>query len=72
MGTVQVLRNALAALAPPCRADFDGNELVQVPDIFAFLAAWFAQDSRADFDGNPGIQVPDIFAFLSQWFAGCG
>jgi len=71
MGTVQVLRNALAALAPPCRADFDGNDLVQVPDIFAFLGAWFSQQPAADFDGNPGIQVPDIFAFLALWFAGC-
>ncbi len=54
-----------------CPADFDGNGTVQVPDIFAFLSAWFAQDPSADFDGNTLIQVPDIFAFLSAWFAGC-
>jgi hypothetical protein len=44
---------------------------VQVPDIFAFLAAWFAEDTAADFDGIGGIAVPDIFAFLAAWFAGC-
>jgi len=55
----------------PCAADFDGNGLVQVPDIFAFLSAWFAQGPGADFDGNGQVQVPDIFAFLSAWFAGC-
>lgn len=55
----------------PCAADFDGNGTVGVPDIFAFLSAWFASDSRADIDGTPGIGVPDIFAFLSLWFAGC-
>ncbi len=56
---------------PTCPADFDGNGAVGVPDIFAFLSAWFGQDPRADFDGVPGITVPDIFAFLSAWFAGC-
>lgn len=55
----------------PCTADFDGNEAVEVPDIFAFLSAWFAMDPSADFDGNEVIAVPDIFAFLSAWFAGC-
>jgi hypothetical protein len=54
-----------------CLADFDGNGTVQVPDIFAFLSAWFANDPSADIDGTPGISVPDIFAFLSLWFAGC-
>ncbi len=60
-----------ATLPAPCRADFDQNGVREVPDIFAFLSAWFAQDPRADFDGNSLIQVPDIFAFLSAWFAGC-
>ncbi len=58
---------------PPvtCAADFDAGGTVAVPDIFAFLAAWFAQDARADFDRNGTIAVPDIFAFLAAWFAGC-
>jgi hypothetical protein len=54
-----------------CPADFDQNGVREVPDIFAFLSAWFSQDPAADFDGVPGITVPDIFAFLSVWFAGC-
>ena len=56
---------------PVCAADFDGDGTIAVPDIFAFLSAWFAQDPAAEFDGTPGITVPDIFAFLSAWFAGC-
>jgi len=60
-----------SAVGNPCLADFDGNGLVQVPDIFSFLSAWFAGDASADFDGNQLVQVPDIFAFLSAWFAGC-
>jgi hypothetical protein len=54
-----------------CVADFDGDGDVAVPDIFAFLSAWFASDPSADLDGTPGIAVPDIFFFLSLWFAGC-
>jgi hypothetical protein len=54
-----------------CSADFNDSGAADVPDIFAFLSAWFANDTRADFDGNGLTQVPDIFAFLSAWFAGC-
>jgi hypothetical protein len=54
-----------------CPANFDGVGGVQVPDIFAFLSAWFAGDPAANIDGANGVGVPDIFAFLSLWFAGC-
>ena len=54
-----------------CIADFDGNGTVEVPDIFAYLSAWFSSNPSADIDGTPGIGVPDIFTFLSLWFAGC-
>ncbi len=56
---------------PCCRADFDNNGTLAVPDIFAFLSAWFGGDLRADFNNSGGNDVPDIFAFLSAWFAGC-
>ncbi|MBX3404140.1 MAG: hypothetical protein KF699_12080 [Phycisphaeraceae bacterium] len=69
-GVVDVPGN-LVQIAPPCPADFDGDGVVGVPDIFAFLAAWFAYEPRADFDNNGVLAVPDIFAFLSAWFAGC-
>ncbi len=51
-----------------CRADWDRNGAVEVADIFAFLASWFA--GNADFDGDGVTEVPDIFAFLADWFAG--
>lgn len=57
--------------SPPCAADFDGNGQLEVPDLFAFLSAWFAHDSAADLDGNGAWEVPDVFTFLSAWFAGC-
>lgn len=65
-----------------CTADFDGNSLVQVTDIFVFLNAWFAGCNgtipgapclgrNADINASGSIDVPDIFSFLAQWFAGC-
>ncbi len=60
----------LTPVLPTCPADYDGNGQVQVADIFAFLAAWFAGEPAAfEFGGTPG--VPAIFAFLAAWFAGC-
>ena len=56
---------------PPCRADFNGNGVVSVQDIFDFLTAWFAKDPYADVNANGAITVQDIFDFLSAWFAGC-
>lgn len=56
---------------PACAADFDGVNGLGVPDIFAFLTAWFGGDPRADFNGIGGITVQDIFAFLTAWFEGC-
>lgn len=56
-------------------ADFDRDGALGVPDIFAFLSAWFAGAGaddhwRTDFDGSCTTDVQDIFAFLSAWFAG--
>jgi len=53
----------------PLSLDVNGDLVVNVPDIFAFLTAWFA--GSADFDGSGTTLVPDIFAYLSAWFAGC-
>ncbi|MBX3403864.1 MAG: hypothetical protein KF699_10690 [Phycisphaeraceae bacterium] len=60
-----------AFVAIGCPADFNLDGEVNVPDIFAFLVAWFAGDHAADFDASGGVAVPDIFAFLVAWFAGC-
>lgn len=57
--------------APVCRGDFDRSGVKAVPDIFAYLSAWFAGNAEADIDGVDGIGVPDIFAFLALWFGPC-
>ena len=53
----------------PLSLDVNGDLVINVSDIFAFLAAWFAGD--ADFDRSGTTGVPDIFAYLTAWFAGC-
>jgi len=54
-----------------CACDWDNSGGIGVPDIFAFLSSWFANEPAADFDGQDGRTVADIFAFLACWFAGC-
>lgn len=56
---------------PPCPADADGDGTVDVPDIFTFLSAWFANAPSADADASGQVEVADIFVFLSRWFARC-
>jgi len=54
-----------------CIADFDASGAANVPDIFAFLSAWFASDRVSDVDLDGDTDIPDIFVFLAAWFAGC-
>jgi hypothetical protein len=60
-----------SSAAPACVVDFNGDQILSVADIFAFLNAWFAGLPSADFDGQGGLATADIFAFLNAWFAGC-
>jgi subtilisin-like proprotein convertase family protein len=51
-----------------CDADWCQDGEVGVPDIFCFLADWFASDEDAiNYGGTPGVSA--IFAFLAEWFA---
>jgi hypothetical protein len=52
-------------------ADFNGNGVRSVQDIFDFLAAYFSHDPRADFNASGVISVQDIFDFLAAYFSGC-
>jgi hypothetical protein len=60
------------AVQPCCPADFDGDGVASIGDIFAMLSAWFAMDPRTDFNtAVPGQDIGDIFAYLAIWFQGC-
>ena len=54
-----------------CIADYNGIGGTSVPDIFDFLADWFASNPHADFNESGVINVQDIFDFLNSWFQGC-
>ncbi|MEM0984496.1 MAG: GC-type dockerin domain-anchored protein [Planctomycetota bacterium] len=52
-------------------ADFDGNGVVNISDLFAFITAFTASppDPNTDFDGNGVINVSDLFAFITAFTA---
>lgn len=58
-----------------CRPDVDGDHVLTILDIFAFLNSWFAAaappEPQPDFDFNGVVDTNDIFTFLNAWFAGC-
>lgn len=62
-----------------CASDFNGDQTVDVADLFAYLDAWFmqfgltsppadAQDLTADFNSDLRVDVADLFGFLDVWF----
>ncbi len=51
-------------------ADFNGDNVLSVQDIFDFLNAWFSGSLAADFNGSGALSVQDIFDFLTAWFVG--
>lgn len=58
-------------LQSECAADHDGNFVITVNDLFAFLASYFAGDLSADFNQTGDLSVQDIFDFLAAFFEGC-
>jgi hypothetical protein len=56
---------------PACDLDFDGDGVLTVQDVFAFLRAWLSGDMRADFDHNAALTPPDIYGYINAWAQGC-
>jgi len=71
MGRPAVDLGAFEFQGVSCPADFNGDLVITVPDIFSFLSAWFAGSSAADINRSRALGVDDIFAYLSAYFAGC-
>ncbi len=57
--------------AEVCRADINGDGVVDADDFFAFLSLFAVGDSAADFNGDGVIDADDFFAFLAEFAAGC-
>ncbi len=58
---------------PPfgCRADLNGDLLVDTRDVLAFLNLFAAGKGAADFNLDGVIDTRDVLAFLNDWAAGC-
>ena len=57
-------------LDDPCRADFDFDGRVRVPDLIILLGAWGPNPGHtADFDGDGEVGVPDLIILLAAWGA---
>ncbi len=54
-----------------CLADFTGDGLLDIADVFAFLSAYNALDPAADLVVDGVIDILDVFAFLGSYNAGC-
>jgi hypothetical protein len=58
-------------VAPPCRADMDGDGEMTIFDFLAFQNAFDAGDAQADFDGDGELTIFDFLAFQNEFDAGC-
>jgi len=54
---------------PPNPCDIDKDGAVTIADYFAFLNAFFSQDTKADMNGDGIITVEDYFLFLNCFFS---
>ncbi len=54
-----------------CVADLDGDWVLDIHDVEAFLAFFGAGDVQADFNGDGILNFFDVSAFLAAFSAGC-
>ncbi|MEM0983594.1 MAG: GC-type dockerin domain-anchored protein [Planctomycetota bacterium] len=54
-----------------CPADFDGSGVVNISDLFAFIAAFTTDNGNADFDGSGVVNISDLFAFITAFTGSC-
>lgn len=57
--------------ASPCRADINGDGVLNFFDVSGFLSAFNQMDPAADFDDNLAFNFFDVSAFLQEYSAGC-
>lgn len=50
------------------KSDWNTDGVVNVQDIFDFVATWFSGNGDIDADGN--TDVLDVFQFIAEWFEG--
>lgn len=68
-GIIDALDQSIASTLITCGADWNGDLVVTLQDVFEFLDDWFAGDGDANFDLATTLQ--DVFTFLTMYFEGC-
>ena len=71
----------LRPAAPSCPADFDGNGVVSIDDLFLYFNAYFTGCTgqpgtpcfgrTADVNGAGGVTIDDLFLYINLYFVGC-
>ncbi len=56
---------------PPCRADLNGDCVLDWRDFFLYLDLFGAGDPIADINGDGVLDADDFFAYLELFAAGC-
>jgi hypothetical protein len=59
------------SIPPSCRADFNGDGVVNVQDFLAYLQAYALGSLTADFTGDGQVNISDFLAFLAAYATGC-
>ena len=57
----------LNATALACPEDTNGDDVVDVADLLAIIAAWGSNNASADLDGNGIVDVADLLMIISAW-----
>lgn len=57
--------------AATCASDLNGDGLLDIFDIFAFLNLFNSGDFAADINGDGNLDIFDVFAYLDLFNAGC-
>lgn len=55
-----------------CRADLDGDGVLAIDDVSAFVDAFVAQSGQADFNGDGAFTFFDVSLFVRLYLRGCG
>ncbi|MCC5787989.1 MAG: hypothetical protein JJU33_14955 [Phycisphaerales bacterium] len=56
---------------PPCRADLNGDCVVDADDFFLYLDLFAVGDPIADINGDGVLDADDFFEYLALFAAGC-
>ena len=54
-----------------CPADYEGNGIVTIDDLFLYFNAYFTNHISADMNGSGSVTIDDLFLYLNAYFTVC-